>query len=89
MVKESVKCVSRKFQECFKNVLMKFCFMILLLHGSHRSYPRRRRACFLSVKFKKSTLGKAREKMKLPMKVQTERVMYVTVYWPDGFSRKF
>ena len=46
MFKESVKCVSRKFQECFKNVLMKFCFTILLLHGSNHSYPSRRRACF-------------------------------------------
>ena len=31
---ESVKCVSRKFhkkfQECFKNLSMKFCFAILL-----------------------------------------------------------
>ena len=26
---------------------MKFCFAILFLHGSHRSYPSRRRACFL------------------------------------------
>ena len=25
---------------------MKFCFAIMLLHGSHRSYPSRRRACF-------------------------------------------
>ena len=40
-----VKCVSRKLQWCFKNILMKFCFMILLLHGSHRNYPSRRRAC--------------------------------------------
>ena len=49
--KESVRCVSRKFhkksQGCFKNVSMKFCFSILLLHGSHRSYPSRRRACLL------------------------------------------
>ena len=44
----SVKCVSRKFQWCFKNILMKFCFAILLLHGSHRSYPSRRRVCFLN-----------------------------------------
>ena len=40
--KESVKRVLRKFQKkvqgCFKNVLMKFCFAKLLLHGSHRSY---------------------------------------------------
>ena len=27
---------------------MKFWLAILLLHGSHRSYPSRRRACFLS-----------------------------------------
>ena len=25
---------------------MTFCFAILILHGSHRSYPSRRRACF-------------------------------------------
>ena len=39
MFKESFKCVSRKFdKKCpgsFKKVLMKFCFAILLLHGSH------------------------------------------------------
>ena len=35
--KESVKCVSRKFHK-------------KLLHGSHRSYPSRRRACFLKKK---------------------------------------
>ena len=43
--KERVKCVSIKFQGCLKNVLMKLCFVILLLHVSHRSYPSRRRAC--------------------------------------------
>ena len=46
---ESVKCVSRKFhkkfQGYFKNILMKFCFAIFFSHGSHRSYPSRRRAC--------------------------------------------
>ena len=50
------KRVSRMFQEnfkikefpgYFKNVSMVFCFAILLLDGYHRSYPRRRRACFL------------------------------------------
>ena len=50
VLKESVKCVSRKFQKQFqghfKNVSMKFCFAILILHGSHRSYPSRRRACY-------------------------------------------
>ena len=30
------------FQECFNEVF----FAILLLHGSHRSFPSRRRACF-------------------------------------------
>ena len=49
--RESVKCVSRKFYEkfqgYFKNISMKFCFVILLLHGSHRSYPSRSRTCFL------------------------------------------
>ena len=48
--KESIKCVSRIFQKkcqrCFKNVSMKFCFSILLVLGSHRSYLNRRRACF-------------------------------------------
>ena len=29
---------------------MKFCFSILILHGSHRSYPSRRRACLVSYK---------------------------------------
>ena len=33
---------SRVFQECFNEVF----FAILLLHGSHRNYPSRRRACF-------------------------------------------
>ena len=42
--KENIKCVSRKFQK--KNVSMMCCFAILLFHGSHRSYPGRRRACY-------------------------------------------
>ena len=46
---ESFIGVSRKFQKkfqgCIKKVLIEFCFAILLLHGSHRSYPSRRRAC--------------------------------------------
>ena len=33
------------FQGSFKNVSFKFCFAILLLHGTHHSYPNRRRAC--------------------------------------------
>ena len=37
---------TKKFQRCFKNVSMKFCFAILFLHRSHRSYLSRRRACF-------------------------------------------
>ena len=49
-----LKKVSGVFQEnfikmshgCFKNVSMKFCFTMLLVHGSHHSYPSRRRACF-------------------------------------------
>ena len=36
-----------KFQGCFKNVSMNFCFAVLFLHVSHRSYPSRRRVCFL------------------------------------------
>ena len=31
---------------CFKSAFRKFCFVILLLHDTHRSYPNRRRACF-------------------------------------------
>ena len=31
----------------FNHNTIKFCFAILFLHGSHRSYPSRRRACFL------------------------------------------
>ena len=57
----SFKDILRKFQVCskkvssafqehfkksFKNVSMKFCFVILFFHGSHCSYPSRRRACF-------------------------------------------
>ena len=53
--KESVMCVLRKyhkkFQGCFKNVSMKFCFAILLLHGSQHSYLSRRRACFVTNKY--------------------------------------
>ena len=49
MLKESVKSVSNRFYEkiqgSFKNLSMKFCFAILLLHKSHCSYPSRRRAC--------------------------------------------
>ena len=36
----------KKLQGCFMNVLSKFHFPILLLQGSHRSYPSRRRACY-------------------------------------------
>ena len=42
--KESAKCVPRKFQikfQEFSNTFLQF----LLLHGSHRSYLSRRRAC--------------------------------------------
>ena len=35
----------QKFLGWFKNISMKFCFTILILHGSHRSYPSRGRAC--------------------------------------------
>ena len=51
MFENSIKYVWRtflkKFQGCFKNVSMKFCFVIFLLHGSHRSYPSRGRACLI------------------------------------------
>ena len=43
--KEIVKCVNCK--GCFKTVAMKFCFAILLFHGSLRSYLSRRNACFV------------------------------------------
>ena len=50
--KESVSVLQdnlkKKLQGCFKNVSMKFCLTKLLLHGSHRSYPSRRRACSLA-----------------------------------------
>ena len=55
-VLSNFKGVSRVFEEslkgCFKSVSMKFCFAILFLHGSHRSYPSRRRACFNKTQFK-------------------------------------
>ena len=49
----------RKFQEYFistvfqenLNVSMKFCFAIFFSHGSHRSYPSRRRACFYVIAY--------------------------------------
>ena len=31
----------------FKNISRQYCFLILLLLGSHRSYPSKRRACYL------------------------------------------
>ena len=45
--KECFKEVSKVFQGRFKGVSGKFqkCFM---LHGTHRSFPSRRRACFQS-----------------------------------------
>ena len=49
VLKVSVKCVFRnlkkKCEGCFKNVSMKFCFAILFLYGSHRSYPSRQKEC--------------------------------------------
>ena len=61
MFQGSQKGVSRTFQESFKGVSRKFegCFMIFkgisrvsrkfqesfMLHGTHRSFPSRRRAC--------------------------------------------
>ena len=41
--------VSIVFQSSFKGVSRKFCFLIL--HGTHRSYPSRRRACFYQSEF--------------------------------------
>ena len=43
-VLESFKVVSGKFRQRVKSVSRKFCFLIL--HGTHRSYPSRRRARF-------------------------------------------
>ena len=37
--------MSTVFQENL-DISMKFCFAIFFSHGSHRSYPSRRRACF-------------------------------------------
>ena len=42
----SFKCVSRKFQGCFQSVLKGF-HISFMLHGTHRSFPSRRRACFV------------------------------------------
>ena len=54
MFKGSINGVSRKIVGCF----IEFCLAILycnfVLHGSHRSYPSRRRACFV----KKRTTSK-------------------------------
>ena len=44
-----LKKISKTFLGGFKNDSMKFCFAILLLHGSHRSYPSRRRACLPNI----------------------------------------
>ena len=38
--------LKKKTSSVFQRVLTKFCFAILILHGSHRSYSSRRRACF-------------------------------------------
>ena len=46
-VSRNFKTVASVFQENF-NVSMKFCFPTFFLHGSHRSYPSRRRACWTS-----------------------------------------
>ena len=40
---------NEKFLGCIKDVSMKFCFAIFFSHGSHRSYPSRRRACLSHV----------------------------------------
>ena len=40
---------NKKFQGSFRNVSRKFCFAILFLNGSHRSYPSRRRDCFMKI----------------------------------------
>ena len=42
-----LKKVSQKVLSVFKNSFHEVLFAILLLHGSHRSYPSRRRACSL------------------------------------------
>ena len=54
--KDSVKCVPKKiqikFQEFSRMFQWRFVFALLLLHGSHRSYPSRRRSCFYSSQYK-------------------------------------
>ena len=37
--------MSKVIQSSLEGVSRKFCFLILLLHGTHRSYLSRRRAC--------------------------------------------
>ena len=56
MLQLPFKGISRKFEGYFKKVSRKFqkkvsrvfqeCFNTVLLHGSHCSYPSRRRVCF-------------------------------------------
>ena len=41
--------VTKSFKGVSKKFLSSFVFAILLLHGSHRSYPSRRRACFKNI----------------------------------------
>ena len=51
VLKESVKCVSRKFKQRCKGVSKMFNEVLLcnfVLRGSHRSFPSRRRACSVS-----------------------------------------
>ena len=52
-VKKVLSVLQEKFQKIsrvFQKVSMKFSFSILLLHGSHRSYPSRRRVSFFYIK---------------------------------------
>ena len=53
VLKESIKDILRKFQKQISNVFQErfneVFFVILLLQGSHRSYPSIRRACSKSI----------------------------------------
>ena len=46
LFKGSFNDISKVFQSSFEGVSRKFCSLIFLLHGTHCSYPSRRRACF-------------------------------------------
>ena len=55
--------LGKKFQGYFKNISMKFCFAILLLHESHRSYPSSRSMKNIDDGEKKKRKEKEKERM--------------------------